>query len=76
MYDGCFKIDFKIQKKNLKISYVCMMDVLKLILNFKKKKCKNIQYEGCLKIDLNFQKIKLKIFNMMDVLKLILNLKK
>ena len=52
-----------------------MMDVLKLILNFKKK-CKNIQYEGCLKIDLNFQKIKLKIFNMMDVLKLILNLKK
>ena len=54
------------------------MDVLKLILNFKKK-IKNIQYmyDGCFKINVKFKK-KLKIFNisMLDVLKLILNCKK
>ena len=47
-----------------------MMDVLKLILNFKKK-IKNIQYmyDGCFKINVKFKK-KFKIFYecMMDVL--------
>ena len=57
-----------------------MYDVcFKIILNFKKKKIKNIpcMYDGRSKIDFKFKK-KLKIFNicMMDVLKLILNLKK
>ena len=58
MYDGCFKIDFKFQKK-LKIYNICMLDVLKLKLNLKKK-IKNIQYmyAGCFKIMLNLKKIK------------------
>ena len=55
MYDGCFKIDFKFQKK-LKISNICILDVLKLMLNLKKK-IKNIQYmyAGCFKIMLNLK---------------------
>ena len=36
MNDLMFKTDFKFQKK-LNISNACMMDVLKLILKFKKK---------------------------------------
>ena len=61
MYDGCFKINVKFKKK-LKIFNISMLDVLKLILNCKKK-IKKIQYmyDGCFKIDFKLQK-KLKIF--------------
>ena len=33
---------FIISKKKLKIFYLCLMDFLKLILNFRNKKIKNI----------------------------------
>ena len=37
MYNDRFNIDFKFQKIKLKILYIFIMDVLKLILNFNKK---------------------------------------
>ena len=37
MYDECLKILFKFKKIKLKILYIFIMDVLKFILNFKKK---------------------------------------
>jgi len=46
---------FKFQKK-LKILYVCMTDVLKLILNYKTIKNISCIYDGFLKIDFKFQK--------------------
>ena len=46
---------FKFQKK-LKILYVYMTDVLKLILNYKTIKNISCIYDGCLKIDFKFQK--------------------
>ncbi len=37
MYDECLKILFKFKKIKLKILYIFIRDVLKLILNFNKK---------------------------------------
>ena len=55
MYDGCPKIGCKLQKKNFKISYVCMMDVLKLILNLKKN-VKTLNMNDVLKLILTCKK--------------------
>ena len=54
MYDGRSKIDFKFKKK-LKIFNICMMDVLKLILNLKKN-VKTLNMNEVLKLILTCKK--------------------